>query len=200
MINYIEEVTELNLNDWFLKGFTFEQYSNQMTVNKDEMLSIYERFTLEKEDAEFLEKLKAKQLRVIVLTEDWCGDALVNSPILLKIAQASNMEVRFILRDQNLELMDQYLTNGTSRSIPIFIFIDQNGEEHAVWGPRAKEVQSMVDRERATLPANDAPDFKDKQTEMYKKFRESYINDVSIWDHVSASIITLLKEKNLNQQ
>jgi hypothetical protein len=199
MNNYIEEVTELNLNDWFLKGLTFEQYSNQMTVNKDEMLSIYERFTLPIEDAEFLEKLQAKQLRVIVLTEDWCGDALVNSPILLKIAQASNMEVRFILRDQNLELMDQYLTNGTSRSIPIFVFIDQNGEEHAVWGPRAKEVQNMVDRERATLPANDASDFKDKQTEMFKKFRESYINDTTIWDHVSASIITLLKEKNLNQ-
>lgn len=199
MIHYIKEVTELNLNDWFVKGFTFEQYLDQMTVNKEEMLSIYERFTLAKEDADFLEKLKAKQLRVIVLTEDWCGDALVNSPILLKIAEAANIDVRFILRDQNLELMDQYLTNGTARAIPIFVFIDQNGEEHAVWGPRAKEVQSMVDRERAALPANDAADFKDKQTEMYKKFRESYINDAAIWDYVSASIIALLKQKNSEQ-
>ena len=42
--------------------------------------------------------------------------------------------------------MDQYLTNGTARSIPIFIFIDEKGEEKAVWGPRAKEVQEIVVR------------------------------------------------------
>ena len=50
-----------------------------------------------------------------------------------------------LLRDQNLELMDQYLTNGTSRAIPIFVFIDQNGNERAVWGPRAETVQHFVD-------------------------------------------------------
>lgn len=190
----------MNLNDWFFKGLTFEQYKNQMTVNKDELLSIYDRFILNEDDEVFLEKIQGKQLRVIVLTEDWCGDALVNNPILLKIAEASNMEVRFLLRDQNLELMDQYLTNGTSRAIPIYIFIDQNGEEQAVWGPRAQKIQNLVDLERGTLPANDSPDFKDKQMEMYTKLRKSYLNDESIWETISYSIITLLKGKDLHHQ
>jgi hypothetical protein len=191
---------KMNLTDWFFKGLTFEQYKNQMTVNKDEMLSIYDRFILNEDDDVFLEKIQGKQLRVIVLTEDWCGDALVNNPILLKIAEASNMEVRFLLRDQNLELMDQYLTNGTSRAIPIFIFIDQNGDEQAVWGPRAQKIQNLVDLERGALPANDSPDFKDKQMEMYKKLRNSYLNDESIWETISYSIITLLKGKDLHHQ
>ena len=69
----------------------------------------------------------------------------------MKIAETANIEVRFLLRDQNLELMDQYLTNGKSRSIPIYIFIDKDGKEVAVWGPRAPEVQAFVERERATL-------------------------------------------------
>lgn len=193
-----DEVIFLNLNDWFLKGLTFEQYRAQMTVNKEEMLSIHKGFTLHEEDLAFLEKIQGKQLRAIVLTEDWCGDALVNNPILVKIAEASNIEVRFLLRDQNLELMDQYLTNGTSRSIPIFIFIDQNGDEQAVWGPRAQKIQKLVDRERATLPANDSPDFKDKQMELYKRLRNSYLNDESIWEHISYSIISTLKEKDLH--
>jgi hypothetical protein len=191
-------VIEVNLNDWFFKGLTFEQYTNQMTVNKEEMLSIYDRFTLNEDDVVFLEKLQGKQLRVIVLTEDWCGDALVNNPLLLKIAEASNMEVRFLLRDQNLELMDQYLTNGTSRAIPIFIFIDQNGEEKAVWGPRAQKIQNLVERERDALPPTDSPDFKDKQMEMYRRFRESYINDESIWEHISYSMITHFKGNDLH--
>ncbi|MGM7720306.1 thioredoxin family protein [uncultured Metabacillus sp.] len=188
----------INLHDWFSKGITFERYSNQMTINKEEMLSIYDRFTLNEDDLAFLEKLQGKQLKVIALTEDWCGDALVNNPILMKIAEASNMEVRFLLRDQNLELMDQYLTNGTSRAIPIYIFIDQNGEEKAVWGPRAQKIQKLVDQERGALPENDAPDFKEKQMEMYSKFRNAYLNDESIWETISYSIITQLKGKDLH--
>lgn len=190
----------MKLNEWFLKGITYDQYINQMSVNKEEMLSIYNGFTLNEDDVAFLEKIQDKHLRVIVLTEDWCGDALVNNPILLKIAEASNMEVRFLLRDQNLELMDQYLTNGTSRSIPIFIFIDKDGVEQAVWGPRAQKIQSMVDRERALLPDADSPEFSEKQKEMFKKFREAYLNDESIWEHISYSMITLLKGNDLHHK
>lgn len=193
-------MNELKLNEWFLKGITYDQYINQMSVNKEEMLSIYNGFTLNEDDVAFLEKIQDKHLRVIVLTEDWCGDALVNNPILLKIAEASNMEVRFLLRDQNLELMDQYLTNGTSRSIPIFIFIDKDGVEQAVWGPRAQKIQSMVDRERALLPDADSPEFSEKQKEMFKKFREAYLNDESIWEHISYSMITLLKGNDLHHK
>ena len=54
-------------------------------------------------------------------------------PIIQRMAEVSQIELRFLIRDENLELMDQYLTNQTARSIPIFIFIDEAGEEKAVW-------------------------------------------------------------------
>src|SRR6184192_148124 len=103
----------MNLNDWFQKGLTPDEYITLMTRNKDEMLSIYERFALTVEDKERLEAIKPKKLRAIAISEDWCGDALLNNPVLLRIAEAADIEVRFLLRDQNLELIDQYLTNGT---------------------------------------------------------------------------------------
>jgi hypothetical protein len=102
------------------------------------------------------------------------------------------MEVRFVLRDQNLELMDQYLTNGTSRAIPIFIFIDQEGNEEGVWGPRAPEMQALVEKERAALPGKDAVDFQERQMEMYKRLRTSYQQDAAIWQTVASSIIATL--------
>jgi hypothetical protein len=34
--------------------------------------------------------------------------------------------------------------NGTARAIPIFIFIDKDGNEQAVFGPRAPKVQELV--------------------------------------------------------
>jgi len=182
----------MNLNEWFESGLTYGQYVEGMTVNKEEMESIYNKFSLDEEKVDFI---KGKQLRVIVLTEDWCGDALLNNPILMKIADAADMDIRFILRDQNLELMDQYLTNGTARSIPIYIFINQEGKEVAVWGPRAAALQEMVDRVKATLPPSDAPDFKEKQAGAFKQLRESYVKDSSLWDIVSESILEKVRQR-----
>jgi hypothetical protein len=184
----------MGLNEWFQKGLTAEEYINSMTKNKEEMLTIFEGFTLKDEDRNRLESLRPKELRAIVLTEDWCGDALLNNPILLRVAEAAGIDVRFVLRDQNLELMDQYLTNGTSRAIPIFIFIDQEGNEIGVWGPRAPELQALVEKRRAALPDKDAADFQEKQMEMYTHLVACYRKDGSIWKTVAKSLIaTLLK-------
>ncbi|MCU9594254.1 thioredoxin family protein [Caldibacillus thermolactis] len=179
----------MHLHGWFEKAMSYNEYVDQMTRNKEKMLSIYERFHLKDDHVKKLGELQEKNLRVIALTEDWCGDAMVNNPILMKIAETANIEVRFLLRDQNLELMDQYLTNGKSRSIPIYIFIDKDGKEVAVWGPRAPEVQAFVERERAALPDKDAPEFADKQKEMYRKMSMRFLEDEELWEKIAASIV-----------
>lgn len=182
----------MDLNSYFQKGLTTDEYTSLMTRNKQEMLSIYERFSVTDEDKTKLEVLKEKELRAIVLSEDWCGDAMLNNPVLLRLAEAAGIEVRFLLRDQNLELMDQYLTNGTSRAIPIFIFIDQAGNEVGVWGPRAAEMQALVENGRAELPYKDAPDFQEKQLELYKRLGKAYQTDDTIWQTVANSIMAVL--------
>ncbi|MEZ5344372.1 MAG: thioredoxin family protein [Pyrinomonadaceae bacterium] len=76
----------------------------------------------------------------LILTEGWCGDAAQNIPVIEKIA-ANNplIETRYILRDENLELMDRFLTNN-ARSIPKLIALDAAGNEVlGTWGPRPKE-------------------------------------------------------------
>lgn len=182
----------MNLNEWFEKGMTFDRYVNGMKVNKEEMMSIYDRFELDEDDKGALESVKNLNLRMIALTEDWCGDAMLNNPIMMKIAKEANIEVRFLLRDQNLELMDQYLTNGTARAIPKYIFIDQNGNEVAVWGPRAPRIQQFVMDQREKLPSQDSPDFQEKQKEMYKGITEQFIKNEDFWNDVAYNIIDLL--------
>lgn len=176
------------LNEWFEKGIPAKDFIDSMKVHKENLESIYDRFHVSEEDQAFFNELKDKELRVIVITEDWCGDAMMNTPILLKIAEAANMEVRMILRDQNLELMDQYLTNGTARSIPIFIFIDKNGEEKAVWGPRAAKVQEFVMEKRSVLPPKDDERFEEEQKEVYKKITEAFTEDKELWNEVYTSL------------
>lgn len=75
----------------------------------------------------------------LIITEGWCGDAAQNIPVIEKIAAESlNIETRYVLRDENLELMDAYLTNN-ARSIPKLICLDaETLEVLGTWGPRAK--------------------------------------------------------------
>ncbi|MBO0959301.1 thioredoxin family protein [Neobacillus sp. MM2021_6] len=182
----------MDLNAWFHKGLTASEYIGLMKQNKEEMLQIYEGFSLSDADKKKLEDVRAQNLRAIVLTEDWCGDALLNNPILMRVAEAAGIELHFVLRDQNLELMDQYLTNGTSRAIPIFIFINEEGGEVAVWGPRAAEMQALVMERRAGLPNKDAADFQEKQMEVYKQLKVEYQTDSAIWQTVANSIMAKL--------
>lgn len=182
----------MELMDWFAKGLSPQNYIEAMQVNKEEMNKIYNLFSLSDDEKTRLADLKDAGMKVIALTEDWCGDAMLNNPILLKIAEETGMDIRFVLRDQNPELMDQYLTNGTSRAIPIYIFMDKEGDEFAVWGPRAKQIQELVDSERSKLPAQEAEDFKGKQMNMYRKLTASYQEDSKIWHTVADSIIDVL--------
>ncbi|WP_010094981.1 thioredoxin family protein [Ornithinibacillus scapharcae] len=177
----------MTLNDWFNKAMTHQEYIDAMETHKENLLHIYHSYTLP-EDTDFFSTLRDKKLRVIVITEDWCGDAMLNTPILLHLAEKTNMEVRMLLRDQNLELMDQYLTNGKSRSIPIFIFIDDAGNEVAKWGPRADYIQNFVDEIRKDLPSQDSEEYKEKFNQMIKTMTQTFVSEKSFWNEVYTSL------------
>jgi hypothetical protein len=81
----------------------------------------------------------------LLITEGWCGDAAHSVPVIAAIAdQSENINLKLVLRDENLELMDQYLTNG-GRSIPKLIRMDADTlEVLSTWGPRPEETQNLV--------------------------------------------------------
>ncbi len=172
---------DVKLQDWFEKGMTFATYVDSMSVHRKELLHIYNTIELPKLELNI-------GTRVVVLTADWCGDAMLCVPIIQRMCEQHGVESRFLIRDENLELMDQYLTNGTSRAIPIFIFLNENWEEHAVWGPRSQLVQDFITTERAQLPTKEDPTFEDKQKAMYATFRHKLSTDTTIWNSVIESV------------
>ncbi len=91
-----------------------------------------------------------RKLIWLVVTEGWCGDAAQNVPVIEKIAAESDkIETRYVLRDENLELMDQYLTNG-ARSIPKMIALDaETLKVLGTWGARPAAAQSLFTEMKA---------------------------------------------------
>lgn len=93
-----------------------------------------------------IEKVRNVDRKMIwlIITEGWCGDAAQNIPTIEKIAaESENIETRYVLRDENIELMDAYLTNG-GRSIPKLIALDaETLEELGNWGPRPQAAMDL---------------------------------------------------------
>lgn len=81
----------------------------------------------------------------LVITEGWCGDAAQILPVLSKIEQASEaIEMQLVLRDENEELINAYLTNG-GKSIPKVVILDaETKEEIANWGPRPAKAVALI--------------------------------------------------------
>jgi hypothetical protein len=85
----------------------------------------------------------------VLLSEAWCGDAAQIVPVLWKIASESDqIDLKIILRDEHVDTMNHYLTNG-ARSIPKLICLDQENREIFVWGPRPAAIQQVVNDTKA---------------------------------------------------
>ncbi|CAM1346026.1 Thioredoxin [Tenacibaculum crassostreae] len=110
----------------------------------------------------------------LVLTEGWCGDAAQNIPVINKIAEENtNINLKLVLRDENLELMDAFLTNG-GRSIPKLIALDKDNQVINTWGPRPTEATQMV------------VDYKAKNGSLDATFKE----DLQVWYNKNKGVNT----------
>lgn len=121
-------------------------------LNAQRMKRIGKQFVLSEEIKNSISNLK-KKWKWIILSEAWCGDGAQCIPVIAKIAGASsNIELKIILRDENPEIMDAYLTNG-GRAIPKLICIDQETkQETGTWGARPAAIQKMVKDFKAQNP------------------------------------------------
>ena len=108
-----------------------------------------------------------RRFRLLVISEDWCGDTVNTVPVLARWTEmAPNLELRIVRREENPALMDAYLT-GTSRSIPIVIVLTDEMVEVGHWGPRPSELQAWVmEKKRAGAGR-----------ELYPEIRKWYAKD-----------------------
>ena len=135
----------------FEQGMTYEEYKAQMTRNRERLEANERNLQLSEEDLAPFKGL-SQPLNVLVLAEDWCGDVIANLPILGRLAQDSGkLNLRIFLRDQNLDIMDQYLNKGEHRSIPTFVFFDQDFNQVGLWIERPDSVTELRAKRRQEI-------------------------------------------------
>ena len=132
---------------------------NYSKLNNSRMKRLDKTTKISDETAQEIQKLATPQTW-LVLTEGWCGDAAQNLPVIHKMAELNkNINLKLVLRDENLALMDLFLTNG-GRSIPKLIALDTDNNVIDTWGPRPKVATKMV------------ADYKEKNGSLDPQFKE----------------------------
>jgi hypothetical protein len=150
------------------RALTYEQFVLESTEHCGLWTGVYK---IAKVPAWALEEAAAlgEKFRLVVLAEDWCGDATNTVPILAKWAeQTPNVELRILRRDEHPEVMDRYLTNGVARSIPVAIVLSEDMRELGWWGPRPRKLEVWAKEQR---------DAGRDKTELYAEIRRWYAKD-----------------------
>ncbi len=144
-------MSELDFRALWDQALSYEEFVRQSTEHCALWTGVYH---LARTPAWALERAceRGQRVRLLVLAEDWCGDASNTIPHVAKLAeQAHCLEMRILRRDEHSEVMDRYLTRA-ARAIPIVIALDDGWHEIGHWGSRPTELQAWVMEARKTLP------------------------------------------------
>jgi hypothetical protein len=119
-------------------------YINYTKLNESRMHRLDKTIEVTQETKALLENL-SKEYIWLVISETWCGDAAQVIPVINKMAEvASKIDLRIVLRDENEDLMNLFLTNGT-KSIPKLIIIEkETGEVVGDFGPRPTQAKQLI--------------------------------------------------------
>ena len=140
---------------------------NYSMLNDKRMARLDKKIKLSDETIERLNKVEKEQTWLLI-TEGWCGDAAHVLPVMNKMSNENeHINLKVVLRDENVALMNQFLTNG-SMSIPKLVVLDKEDNVVSSWGPRPSIATKMVNDYKEKHGSLDA-DFKKDLQMWYNK-------------------------------
>ncbi|MEO6878414.1 MAG: thioredoxin family protein [Gemmatimonadaceae bacterium] len=157
----------MTLSSRYCEASPFAHFLSTVEANADLWRSLARR--VEVPDAA-VDRVRAlgSQWHLLVIAEDWCGDAVNTVPVLAKLADlAENLDLRVVSRETNPDLMDSHLASSGARAIPMVIAYDADFVEFGSWGSRPTPLQHWVQTTGAAMSKDDR----------YREIRRWYARD-----------------------
>ncbi len=164
----------------FAQGLTYPQWLEAIAQerNYQRFLDNYEGTQVSDEDAQAFRALVARPdgpAKCLALGEAWCPDVFRGMPVMARIAESCGMELRCFFRDQNKDIMAEFLNRGEFESIPTFVFYTRELRYIAHWIERpalANEQMSLLNDITRPLRNPDlAPEERPKYVKAYVDFQ-----------------------------
>ncbi len=129
----------------FESGMTTREYIDQIKVNKDPFVEIYDAVKVPQDAAEWVDGLSSP-MNLAVFTADWCGDAVSTTPVILRFADSSaNVNLQVFNRDDDVSLADTFLPEHRAGTVPIFVVLDDEMNEVARFIETANGLVPQID-------------------------------------------------------
>ena len=158
----------------------------------------YDEYTPDQKDLDAVRELVKKHgVKALVLGEHWCPDVWRGVPVMARIAEGTRMEVRYFLRDQNKDIMSEFLNQGEFESVPTIVFYDGDHNYLGHWNERpalANEEMISLRKILQDAPQEDGPERQEAQA----RYREATWDAAPNWRHASLKEMRELLEKALN--
>ena len=160
---------DFDYRKYWAQGFTWDDYlANEVKEHRGLWEGVWARSQVPDWAVRTAARIGGEWM-LLVLSEDWCGDASNTVPVMARLAAAlPNVQMRVVKRDEHPELMDRHLTSG-SRSIPLAIVLRPDFSVAGQWGPRPAELQQFVLREKKAATRSTG--------EIYRDVRQWYARD-----------------------
>jgi hypothetical protein len=170
----------------FATGLTYQEYVERIQRNQAKFEYNYDETRLADDDALVLRELASRPdgpARVLALGEDWCPDVFRGLPVMARIAEAAGMELRIFPRDENPDIMNEFLNLGKHQSIPVFVFYTRDQRYLAHWTERpalANEQMHLVNAIFQGKTADEAlPEYERfQQGEVWAGWRQETIREI----------------------
>jgi len=168
---------------------SFLGWMNAIEKNHDYFRRHYQAYTPTLEDRRFFrEQALQRGVKALVLAEDWCPDVWRGLPVIAKLGDQCAMEVRYFFRDQNKDIMVEFLNRGEFESIPTVVFYDRDHRYLGHWIERPKLADEELPKLRARLfpdpmPERETPEWNALQ----EQYREAAIAAADPWRHAQAA-------------
>jgi hypothetical protein len=170
----------------FATGLTYAEYTGRIQRNQAKFEYNYDKTRLADEDVRVLRELASRSegpARVLALAEDWCPDVFRGLPVMARIAEAAGTELRIFPRDENLDIMNEFLNQGKHQSIPVFVFYTHEQRYLAHWIERpalANEQMHLVNAIFRGKTAEEAlPEYERfQQGEVWASWRQETVREI----------------------
>ena len=136
------------------KGKTYQEYLESGINNRDRFEQNYDGLSILPEQLAQLNELSANPggpHHMVVIGEDWCPDVYRGIPVAQRIAEGLNIPLKIFERDQNKDMIAEYLKDGEFESIPVLIFYNRDHEELAHFIERPKLANEQLPSLRSTF-------------------------------------------------
>ncbi|MEC8911305.1 MAG: thioredoxin family protein, partial [Chloroflexota bacterium] len=130
---------------------TTQQYIDQIKVNKDPFVEIYETVKIPDDSLNIFSGL-SEPLNLAVFTADWCGDAMSTTPVILKLADSTpNIFLQVFNRDDELELSNSLIPEHRAGTVPIFVVMDKDMQQMVRFIETANSLVPEIDAMDAAI-------------------------------------------------